>query len=241
MPSKFAAQNSRLKTDQLFQGLSRQEQKLLSGSGVTHLYKKGEIIFREGGIPGGIFYVKTGRIKKYKRTQSGGEQVIYICSEGEVLGYHALLADEYYYDSAATIEESCITFIPKEAFLKVLRGSAVLSNRLLQALGHEFSLYINGITNLATRTVRERLAYSLLILEDKFRMPGTRASQIEINISRADLASMVGTAKETVVRLLTDFKNQNLIEARGLGLIIKNRKAMFREANLSGQSLDEQV
>lgn len=235
MVNKSLLENSRLKTDQLFEGLEPKEREQLNSSGVTHFYKKGEIIFREGGIPAGIFYIKNGRVKKYKATSKGGEQIIYICNEKEVLGYHALLAGEYYFDSAATIEDSHITFIPKEAFLKVLGNSALLSNRLLKALGHEFSLYINGITNLATKTVRERLAFNLLILEEKFKVPESHNDSVEITISRTDLASMVGTAKETVVRLLREFKDKGLIKTNGIGVTIKNRKAMHAEANLIAQ------
>jgi CRP-like cAMP-binding protein len=229
MMTNFLFENFRLKKDQIFEGL-------IMGSGVTHVYKKGEIIFREGGIPTGIYYVKMGRVKKYKATVKGGEQIFYVCGEGELLGYHALLGEEYYPDSAATIEDSEITFIPKENFLQVLRNSTALSNRLLKALGHEFSLFINSITNLATKTVRERLAFNLLILEEKFKTPGKPSVASDINMSRTDLANMVGTAKETLVRLLQDFKHDELIESNGRIIRITNRKGIITEANLMGQN-----
>ena len=236
MLSNFLSENFRLKTDEIFKGLTDDEHEMLTGSGVTHLYRKGEIIFREGGIPTGIFHVKSGRVKKYKATVKGGEQIFYICGEGELLGYHALLGDEYYPDSAATIEDSEITFIPKESFLRVLANSTVLSNGLLKALGHEFSLFINSITNLATKTVRERLAFNLLILEEKFREPGKSGNAIQINMSRTDLANMVGTAKETLVRLLQEFKSSGLIETTGKTIRIIDRKGIIMEANLMGQN-----
>jgi CRP-like cAMP-binding protein len=237
MLTNFLFENFRLKKDQIFEGLTSEEHDLLMGSGVTHPYKKGEILFREGGIPTGIFYVKVGRVKKYKATVKGGEQIFYVCGEGELLGYHALLGEEYYPDSAATIEDAEITFIPKENFLRVLRNSTVLSNRLLKALGHEFSLLINSITNLATKTVRERLAFNLLILEEKFKKPEKPNAPSEINMSRTDLANMVGTAKETLVRLLHDFKSDGLIESSGRIIRITNRKAIIKEANLMGQNV----
>src|SRR5688572_16688007 len=237
MLRNLLSENIRLKTDQLFEGLTAQELEELMGSGVTHTYRKGDIIFREGGIPTGIFYVRSGKVKKYKATVKGGEQILYLCSEGELLGYHALLGEEYYPDSAATIEESEITFIPKENFLLVLRNSTVLSNSLLKALGHEFSLFINSITNLATKTVRERLAFNLLILEEKFKTPEKPNVSSEINMSRTDLANMVGTAKETLVRLLHDFKRDELIESNGRIIRITNRKGIIKEANLMGQSV----
>jgi CRP-like cAMP-binding protein len=237
MLTNFLSENFRLKRDQIFDGLPPEQLSLLMESGVTHPFKKGEILFREGGIPTGIYYVQAGRVKKYKTTVKGGEQIFYVCGEGELLGYHALLGEEYYPDSAATIEDSEITFIPKESFLLALRSSPALSNALLKALGHEFSLFINSITNLATKTVRERLAFNLLILEEKFKIATKPNASSEINMSRTDLANMVGTAKETLVRLLQEFKKDKLIESNGRIIRITNRKGIIKEANLMGQNL----
>jgi CRP-like cAMP-binding protein len=178
--------------------------------------------------------VRSGRVKKFKTTAKGGEQIFYLCCEGELLGYHALLGEEFYPDSAATIENSQITFIPKESFLKVLRSSTALSNALLKALGHEFSLFINSITNRTTKSVRERLAFNLLILNEKFKSHGQSDSTNEILLSRTDLANMVGTAKESLVRLLQDFKRAGLIEKTGKSIRIIDRKGVIKEANLKG-------
>lgn len=234
MLRNFLTDNLRVKTDQLFEGLSDEEYEQLLGAGVTHTYKKGEIIFREGGIPTGIFYVRSGKVKKYKATAKGGEQIFYLCSEGELLGYHALLSEELYPDSAATIESSQVTFIPKDDFYKVLRNSTAFSNALLKALGHEFSLFINSITNLATKSVRERLAFNLLILDEKFKSVNQPDARSEINLSRTDLANMVGTAKETLVRLLQEFKQAKLIEKTDKTIRILDWKGMVNAANLTG-------
>ncbi|MBA4056423.1 MAG: hypothetical protein C0490_17035 [Marivirga sp.] len=117
-----------------------------------------------------------------------------------------------------------------------MRNSTVLSNALLKALGHEFSLFINNITNLASKTVRERLAFNLLILEEKFKTPGNPTIPSEINMSRTDLANMIGTAKETLVRLLHEFKSDKLIETTGRIIRITNRKGIIKEANMMGQN-----
>jgi len=234
MQRNFLSENVRLKTDQMLEGLTPDEAGSLMGAGVTHPYRKGEVIFREGGIPTGIFYVKAGHVKKYKATPKGGEQIFYVCGEGELLGYPALLGEEYYPDSAATLEDSEITFIPKENFLNVLRSSTVLSNTLLKALGHEFSVFINSMTNLATKTVRERLAYCLLILDEKYKTPGSPDIASDINLSRTDLANMVGTAKETLVRLLQEFNRLGLITKTDKTIRIADRKAIIKEANLVG-------
>jgi CRP-like cAMP-binding protein len=236
MLRNFLSENFRLKTDQLFEVLTVEQQDSLMGSGVTHEYKKGEIIFREGGIPTGIFYIKAGRVKKYKTNQKGNEHIFYLCSKGELLGYHALLSEEYYMDSAATIENSLITFIPKESFLKVLRSSTAFSNALLKALGHEFSFFANSISILATKSVRERLAFNLLILDEKFKNKELPDEPNEIVLSRTDLTNMVGTAKETLVRLLQDFMRAGFIEKTDKTIRILDRKALIWEANLMGSN-----
>lgn len=234
MSTAFRSDNFRYNTRGIFEGLTAENLERLREASVTHLYKKGEMVFREGGIPAGIFYLVSGKVKKYKTTTRGSEQIFYVCAAGELLGYHAVLSGEHYPDSAATIQDSEITFIPKESFLNVLQSSPVLSNELLKTLGHEFSVFINNITSLATKSVRERVALNLLILDEKFRTEERQDTAGEINMSRTDLANMVGTAKETLVRLLQQFKKEGLIEARGRVIRVVNRKAIIREANLLG-------
>jgi len=232
MATVFPPDHFRFNTKGIFEGLPAEDLRALQEASVTHAYRKGEIVFREGGIPAGIFYMVRGRVKKYKSTPKGGEQIFYICTPGELLGYHAVLSEERYPDSAATLEESEITFIPRDAFLRVLHSSTLLSNRLLKTLGHEFSVFINNITHLATKSVRERVALNLLILDERFRGDSSE-SPASINLSRADFANMVGTAKETLVRLLQQMKAEGLIESRGRTIRIVDRKGLVRAANLT--------
>ena len=90
-----------------------------------HRYKRGEVIFREGGHPSGIYFIVQGKVKKYKADLEGCEQIIYVAGVGELLGYHAVLSGDHYPDSAAVIEDSVIAFIPKEDFMAVDRKSVV--------------------------------------------------------------------------------------------------------------------
>src|SRR6266851_5190502 len=93
---------------------------LLMAHKSEHMYKKGEVIFREGGYPTGIFYITEGKVKKYKVDGHGREQIIYVANSGELLGYHAILSLDNYPDSAAVLEQSIISFIPKEDFLEAI-------------------------------------------------------------------------------------------------------------------------
>lgn len=185
-------------------------------------YKKGEIVFKEGAYPTGIFYILEGKVKKYKVDKEQREQIIYVANAGELVGYHAILAEEYFPDSAATLEKSKIAFIPKEDFFQALSDSPLLNRRLLKTLSHEFSVLANSITMFAQKTVRERLALQLIILREKYKPDTKPGMPVEINMSRDDLASLVGTARENVVRILSEFKQSGLIETKGRIIIVRD-------------------
>ena len=185
-----------------------------------HRYKKGEILFREGAYPSGIYYIVEGKVKKYKTDKSGKEQIIYVANTGELLGYHAILSEYRYPDSAATLEDSMVAFIPKEDFILTLQHSAVLNNRLLKTLSHEFAVLANSITLFAKNSVRERLALQLIVLREKYKVNFEPGMAVEINMSRDDLASMAGTARENVVRVLSEFKEAGIVETKGRKIVI---------------------
>jgi CRP-like cAMP-binding protein len=218
------------KSHSIFDGLTKDETDILTSRMSMVKYKQGQIIFHEGGFSTGVYIVKEGKVKKYKTGIDGKEQIFYVCKAGEIMGYHALLSEEPYSDSAATMENSLISFIPKEDFLKVLNNSSVLSNHLLKNLSHEFGVFINSITILAQKTVRERLALSLLILKDKYK-DNVVNKEIHIVLSRDDLANFVGTVKETLVRLLHDFKEEGLIKTEGKSIIVLDGKGLVKVAN----------
>ena len=228
----FPFDKYKFKSDSILDDLPEVEHSLLNKNMVTHNYKKGEMLFREGSYPTGIYYIRKGKVKKYKTDKEGREQIFYVCKSGELLGYHALIGEEYYTDSSSTLEESTISFIPKDDFLKAIQSSSVLSNRLLKCMSHEFGVLVNGLAIYAQRTVRERLALSLLILRDKYKKEDQNGKPVELTLSREDLAKMVGTARETLTRLLHDFKEEQLIETHGKKIILKNPKLLSKIANL---------
>ncbi len=193
-------------------------------------YVKNQAIFTEGTIPTGIFYIQNGKIKKYKVDNDGREQIIYIYNSGEFFGYSAILSEEAYGDTAVVIENSVISFISKEDFLNILDKSLVFSRLLLKCLSHEFSVMANLMAVLSQRTVRERVALSLLILHDKYKMSNDE-KDVFITLSRGDLANMVGTVNETLARVLHDFKNENLIWMEGRKIKLMNFQQLIHIAN----------
>lgn len=195
-------------------------------------YRKNEAVFTEGTLPTGIFYVKEGKVKKYKVDNDGREQIIYIYNAGEFFGYSAILSEEPYGDTTVTIEDAIISFISKNDFIDLLDTSVIFNRLLLKSLSHEFSVMVNLMAVLSQRTVRERVALSLLILHDKYKICDTEKI-VFIMLSRADLANMAGTANETLARVLHDFKDDNLIWMEGRKIQLLNLQRLTQIANFS--------
>ncbi len=219
------------KSESVFTDLPAGDFALLTANKTEQVYKKGEIIFREAAYPSGIFYISEGKVKKYKLDSDGKEHIIYVANTGELLGYHAILSEDRYPDSAAAIEESRIAFIPKEDFLATLQQSEVLSKRLLKTLSHEFAVLANSLSMFAQKSVRERLALQLIVLREKYKVNFQVGNPVEINMSRDDLASLVGTGRENVVRLLTEFKEAKILKTKGRKIIVLDVNKLIRIAD----------
>jgi len=211
--------------------LPSEDFELLTANKTEQTYSKGEIVFREGAYPSGIFHVTKGKLKKYKVDKDGKEHIIYVANVGELLGYHAILSEDRYPDSAAALEQSTIAFIPREDFLETLHQSMILTNRLLKTLSHEFAVLINGLTLFSQKSVRERLALQLIVLREKYKVNFQTGMSVEINMSRDDLASLVGTGRENIVRVLTEFKGEGILDTKGRKIIVKNVNKLIAIAN----------
>ncbi|HCL84250.1 MAG TPA: Crp/Fnr family transcriptional regulator [Chitinophagaceae bacterium] len=220
-------------TESIFADLPEPDLELLMAHRSEQVYKKGEIIFRERAYPAGIYYIMNGKVKKYKVDAEGREQIIYVANTGELLGYHAILSQDNYPDSAAVLEESTITFIPRQDFLNAISQSAELNRRLLKTLSHEFAVLANSLTMFAQKPVRERLAVQLVVLREKYKINFEAGMPVEINMGRDDLASLVGTAREHVVRILSEFKEEGIVKTRGRKIIVLDVKKMIQIANHS--------
>ena len=227
----FPIEKWNFETGSILTGLPPEELQQLTANVSEEKYAKGQVIFREGAYPTGIFFLREGKVKKFKTDKQGKEHIIYVANSGEMIGYHALLAEERYPDAAATLEESLISFIPRQDFLSVLSTSKVLSQRLLKTLSHEFSVFVNSVASFAQRSVRERFAMQLILLREKYKKDFTPGMKVEIDMSRDDLASLVGTARENIVRILKEFKEDEILETRGRKILIKNVDKLLKISN----------
>ncbi|MFD2915659.1 Crp/Fnr family transcriptional regulator [Psychroserpens luteus] len=213
----------------LFEVLTSEEKKIVYNSMEPLIIKKGSLLFYEEGVPTGIFQIKKGKAKKFKRGFSGTEQIFYIYTTGDVLGYHALFGEERYQDSCEALEDMEVNFIAKDVFLKLLQDIPALQRTFIKNIGHEFGVLANIITVLAQKNLNARLAINLLILENRFQKHYKEGG---IDLTREDLANIIGTSPESLGRSLKQFKDEGIIEVDKRIIYIKNKNQIFQLLNI---------
>ncbi len=189
-------------------------------------YKRGQIIFQEESNPIGLYCINQGKIKLYKYASDGKEQIIRIVKPGEFLGYSSLLANTVYPTSAAALEECVVCMIPKDYIQQLFRTNERFSESLINLLSSSLDDSYRKIADMAYKPVRGRLAEALLLLQTTFR-DETNPDGI-ISVTREDLASLIGTVKETAIRILKEFKDSNIIETDKTKIIIKRPESLVQ-------------
>ncbi|MEJ6589689.1 MAG: Crp/Fnr family transcriptional regulator [Crocinitomicaceae bacterium] len=188
-------------------------------------YKKGEILFSEGGIPRGVFYIHSGLIKIIKSGNEGKEQIIEIAKTGDLVGFRAMLSDKTYNVDGVMLEDTSVCYIQKSDFMQEINLNEQLRNTVIRVLSKELQDRADLLTTMAQKTVRQRSALALILLDDIYK--GN-----PINLSRDDLANYVGTATETVIRLLREFKKDGLVGIQGRKITILEMNRLIEISKL---------
>jgi CRP/FNR family transcriptional regulator len=228
----LVCENCKVQEISRFKHLNAKDLDDMTQSKTCTAYKKGQVLFHEGTRPLGVFCVHAGKIKIYKTGYDGKDQIIQITKPGDLIGYKAMISEEMYPVSAETLEDATVCFIPRTDFLSVLDASSQLNRILLKEACQELGVMTESLTNLAQKPVRERLAVTLLMLKDTYGIDAVDNGEVEINLTREDLANTVGTATETLIRLLHDFKEEKLIESKGRKIRVIDDRGLFKVANV---------
>ncbi|HIP31444.1 MAG TPA: Crp/Fnr family transcriptional regulator [Crocinitomicaceae bacterium] len=210
-----------VRKDSLFKDFCKHDVDDLDGHKSCSFYKKNQSVFLEEGTPRGVFCLNAGKIKVFARGEEGKEQIIHVAKEGEIVGFRAMFSGEPYRVSATTLEDCNICFISKADFLDMVDTNSSLRNGILKELSTELADRATFITNMAQKSVRERLAFSLVFLDDIYQGE-------MINFSREDLANFVGTATETLIRLLKEFKEDELIKTHSRKIELINISGLLK-------------
>ncbi len=218
------------KPDILFREMPEEDIAAINMRKTCRQFKKGQIIFHEGQHASGLYCINSGKIKLYKTSYEGREQIVRLCKPGEVLGYRAVISDRPYAASASTLEDSVVCQIPREEFFKQIEKNPAVALNLIKSLSQELRTAEDRMMKLAQKSVRERLAETLIILKETYGLDDDSA--ISISLSREDLANIVGTATETVIRLLADFKKEDLISTKGKKIQLVDEKGLHKAGNI---------
>ncbi len=192
-------------------------------------FRKKETVYTEGSFPTGIFFLTEGKIKAYRANESGKEFITDLYKKGDFFGYVDLLQETPYQDSAVALEESEVAIIPKEDFFNLLQGNREVSSRFIKMLSNEVKEREERLLQLAYNSVRKRVAEALVMLAQRYRADPSRP--FSMAITREDIASIVGTATETVIRTLSDFRQEKLVEMKGSLITILNYEKLVRMRN----------
>ncbi len=212
-----------------FKGINSDCLDTLSDNKTCNIYKKGQLLLHEGSRPMGVYCIKQGKVKVFKLGQQGKEQITAILKEGDLVGYRAMLANSLFHVSVEALEDVIACHIPKSDFMAAFENDKSLHTKIIGELSSEVMGLTAIITDLAQKPVRERTAAALVMLRDVYKNGSSSESEpVDISLTRESLANIVGTATETLIRILHDFKEEGLIESKGRKLTVTNIKTLER-------------
>jgi CRP/FNR family cyclic AMP-dependent transcriptional regulator len=184
-------------------------------------YKKKQTIYSEGNHPNRLYYVLKGKVKAYKSNEDSKELVTDLFSPGDFLGYVALLEGTVYKDSAESLEETELAVIPKEDFDELVNNNKEVAQKFIGLLAKNISAKENQLLSLAYNSLRKKVAEALILLQKKYQEK--KEEKFVIDISRESLATIAGTATESLIRTLSDFRSEKLIDIKNGGITIINQ------------------
>lgn len=195
---------------------------LMTENAIPIKLKKGQVLFYEGTIPNGVYILKHGKIKKYATGLKGKEHIFYLIKENEILGHHNLLCKEVYSHSAACLTDCLFHLIPKKIFLSMVEDHPGILHSLLKDMCREFGVFINNSKIMAQYSVRERTALSIIKLNKFFN------ENDSFKLSRKDHSNLIGTSIESLIRVLHDFKKEEIICIKENKIVVKDIEKLIK-------------
>ncbi len=192
----------------------------------SYTIKKGEPIFEEGEVTNGIYCIKDGVCKLSKLSDNGKDQIVKLVKPGELLGQRSMISDEPANLSAVALEDMEVCFIPRSEVMQFFTQNNQFSMNVMKTICEDLKGADDHMVNMAQKTVRQRLVETLIYLEETFGK--NEDGSLHIQLSREELAGMIGTATESCIRLLSELNKSNLIELNGKKIFITDKNKLKR-------------
>ena len=206
----------------LFEGLPSGQLRDLAGIAIAKTYKRSEAIFSEGDEATGLYVATSGRVKIFKLSSDGKEQILHIFGAGEPFGEVAVFTGRRFPANAEALEDTRVMFFPRKAFVALIQREPSLALNMLAVLSLRLRQFAHMIENLSLKEVPGRLA-AYLLYESTQR---GHQHELELDIAKGQLASLLGTIPETLSRILAKMSTQGLIEVNGPHIRIMDREAL---------------
>ncbi|MEA3452369.1 MAG: Crp/Fnr family transcriptional regulator [Bacteroidota bacterium] len=207
-----------------FKHFSAEELETLDYEKACNLYRRGDVVYHEGHRGNGIYCVNSGVLKIYKTGIDGREQIIKFAKTGDLIGFRSILSNEISCSTAKVLEDAILCFIPSKVFLDLVKQNSSFSMHLIKLSCKELGESNKFILDLAQKSLRERVAEVLLLLNDTFE--ADKDDFLNISLTREEVANIVGTATESVIRQLSDLKKEKVIDIKGRKIKINDFKAL---------------
>ncbi|MEP7142645.1 MAG: response regulator [Ferruginibacter sp.] len=221
LQKNFEAANQQQLTDET--GNIKALQDLVENS-AANFYKKKQLIYSEGNHPLRLFYIQKGKVKTFKTNDDGKELTVGLFGEGDYVGYTAILEGTVYKETTEAIEDTTVAMIAKEEFEILLRANKNVAQQFIQLLAQSVTDREQQLVGIAYNSLRKRVAEALVLLQKKYTKD--QEGKFSIHISREDLAHIAGTATESMIRTLSDFKSEKLIDIKEGSIIILDEKRL---------------
>lgn len=183
-------------------------------------YSKGDIIFSEGNVANTLYFINEGKIKLYKYTKDGKEQILNILSEGDFFGELDLIKPSKYGFNSKAILDAKICTLTKDEMKDIMIRNPEIGIKLLESVGERLSKVRSLVQNLATNDIDSRMAYLIIDLMEKYGEAAGNTISIKLPLSREDMANYIGVTRETISRKLKKFEDEKLIKIVGTKNII---------------------
>jgi len=204
--------------------MSKDELKKVSDTKITKSIKKGESIFEEGEKLNGVFCVRDGVSKLSKLSANGKDQIVKLAAKGEVLGQRAVIAEESANLSAVAVNDMEVCFIPKEAIVNTLHKNPDFTFEVLRHMAHDLREADDVIVNMSQKTVKQRIAEAFLYLQKNYGEDEN--GFLLLILSREDISNVVGTATESCIRIISEFKKKGYLKTSGKKVGIADQKGL---------------
>lgn len=210
----------------IFSGLSPNALAEISQNKVTSRYQKGQSLFFQGNPPLGLFCVIEGYIKGTRSDENGKESIVRIIAAGDIMGHRAIFSDECHCATATALEKTLVCFFYKKYAIEIIEKKPSVALSIIRKLSVDMGKIEYNFAAMYQKNVRERLADLLILLKGSFGKKVNGNWQIDIRMSRDEMASMIGVANETLIRTLSEFRNNGLIDYNGKNVLIIDEQAL---------------